>query len=224
VRTSFAGVLAWVAGCTAATPGVATSQPAESARYLALGDSFTAGTGASPARSFPARLVARWGCPVPLRNLGVNGYTTEDVIDDELPNVASFAPTLVTLAIGANDIVHGESTAVYQEHVHRILAAVVAAGVKHVVAIPQPDWSLSPVAASFGDPAALHARIVDLNAVLASETLAVGGVYIDLFPLMEQQAQSHLIARDGLHPSADAYDAWAAALARQLTTPCAPVP
>src|SRR5689334_6941769 len=57
------------------------------ARYLAVGDSFTIGTGASPERSFPARLVARWKdkCAVVLENVAVNGYTTDDVIAEELP-------------------------------------------------------------------------------------------------------------------------------------------
>src|SRR5436190_2531070 len=74
-------------------------------RFLALGDSFTIGTGTSPDRSFPAVLVGIWrdgGARVELANPAVNGYTTDDLIADELPLVASFRPDLVTLLIGAN--------------------------------------------------------------------------------------------------------------------------
>ena len=56
-------------------------------RYLALGDSFTIGTGTTPDRSFPAVLVSRWcdrGEEWELRNPAVNGYTTDDLILDEL--------------------------------------------------------------------------------------------------------------------------------------------
>ena len=77
-------------------------------RYLALGDSFTIGTGTTPDRSFPAMLVTRWsatGLESDLRNPAVNGYTTDDHIRVELPLVQAYAPDLVTVLIGANDIV-----------------------------------------------------------------------------------------------------------------------
>jgi acyl-CoA thioesterase-1 len=191
--------------------------------YLALGDSFTAGTGASQEESFPARLVARWsasGCAAQLTNLGVNGYTTADVLEQEVPELARRAPEFVTLAIGANDIVQGVAAEAYRAHVHEILAAVVAAGVKRIVAIPQPDWAVSPTAADFGSPDALHARIVELDAVLHAETQAVGGTYVDLSQLMEDEATGHMLARDALHPSAAAYDAWSEALFRVIPAPC----
>ena len=41
---------------------------------------------------------------VTLANPAVNGYTTDDLIEKELSLVASFLPTLVTLLIGANDM------------------------------------------------------------------------------------------------------------------------
>jgi lysophospholipase L1-like esterase len=196
------------------------SGPAASPRYLALGDSFTIGTGATPEQSYPARLVARTSCGVELRNVGVNGYTTEDVIEEELPELARFAPTFVSLAIGANDIVQGRTPDEYREHVRHILVAVKAAGARRIVSLPQPDWSLSPAARSFGESAAIHARIVEANAILREETLAVGGSFVDLFPLMEAQARAGMIASDGLHPSAVAYDAWATELAKQGVSLC----
>lgn len=195
--------------------------PAPAIRYLALGDSFTIGTGSSPAQAFPARLAARWegaGRRVVLRNLAVNGYTTQDLIEDELPAVRAFAPSFVTLAIGANDLVRGGTPARYRAQLRRIFALLQADGVpaSRVVVLPQPDWSQSPVAAAFGTRAELAARIRVFNEVIREETLAVGARFVDLFPLMERQAGAGLIAPDGLHPSAAAHDEWAAALARAL--------
>jgi acyl-CoA thioesterase I len=209
-----------IAGCSVARAPAPSPEPLPAARYLALGDSFTIGTGGTPDRSFPARLTVRASCGVELRNLGVNGYTTGDVLEEELPQLAGFGPTFVTLAIGANDIVQGSDVDGYRARVRRILGAVRAAGVKRVVTLPQPDWSLSPAARAFGEPAAIHARIVEANAVLRDETAAAGGTYVDLFPLMESQARAGLLAGDGLHPSTDAYDAWAAELARRGVGPC----
>jgi lysophospholipase L1-like esterase len=189
-------------------------------RLLALGDSFTIGTGSSPDRSFPARLAARLrarGRAVALRNLGVNGYTTDDLIERELPEVHEWAPTLVTLAIGANDLVRGSSPERYRLQLRRIFAALKLAGVPstQVVALPQPDWSLSPVAAAFGAPSEIGARIRRFNEVLRDEALSAGARFVDLFPIMEQQAHAGMIADDGLHPSALAYDQWAAELERR---------
>jgi lysophospholipase L1-like esterase len=195
----------------------ARAKPVESIRYLALGDSLTIGTGSSPSQSFPARLAARWrarGAAVELANLGVNGYTTQDLLDEELPAVRAFRPTLVTLAVGANDLVRGGEPERYRAQLRRIFARLVEAGVPgpRVIAIPQPDWSLSPTAALFGDAGDLGARIRLFNRVLREESAAAGARYVDLFPLMERQARAHLLAPDGLHPSAKAHDEWAEAL------------
>lgn len=203
-------------------PAAASSSAAPSEiRYLALGDSFTIGTGSTPAESFPARLAERWrgqGKKVTLQNLGVNGFTTDDLSLRELPRVAPFHPTFVTLAIGANDRVHLTPVAVYRRHLKSILDDLRKAGVTpaQLVALPQPDWSQSPAAAAFGTPEALGADIASFNAALKEEVDAFGARYVDLFPLMHQQAQSKMLAADGLHPNAKAYDEWAAELFKQL--------
>lgn len=217
-------------GCTAESrlaqaPGTQTvpsdASVAAETRYLALGDSFTAGTGATLQTSFPARLTAKWasaGRAVTLENVAVNGYTTGKLIDVELPALASFSPTFVTLAIGANDIVHGSTEAAYRAALQSIFAAIASASVPlaNVVALPQPDWSRSPVAGSFGDRATLAASIATFNAALADEAKRAGARYVDLTPTMNAQIDAGHIAPDGLHPSAEAYDAWAAALMSAL--------
>jgi lysophospholipase L1-like esterase len=190
-------------------------------RYLALGDSFTAGTGNPPSAAFPSRLASLWrahGRKVTLENVAVNGYTTEDVLEVEIPRVAPFHPTLVTLAVGANDRVHGSSAEVYRSNVRLLFRAIVDAGVApgRIVALPQPDWSLSPAAAWFGDTARTSADIVAFNAVLRDEAQAAGARYVDLVPLMHREAEAKMLARDGLHPSAHAHGEWAAALYEQI--------
>lgn len=221
-------VVAVVASGCAEKPRVTTAPSGTDAaapgpRYLALGDSFTIGTGGLPTASFPARLVERWkgkGCAVELENVAVNGYTTDDLIEKELPSLATFKPTFVTVAIGANDIVRGTKLDVYRANVRKIFDAVEATGAK-VVVVPQPDWSRSPIAASFGTPEALDASIRGFNQALADETKARKAfTYVDLAPLMREQASKKMVAGDGLHPNGEAYDAWADELARALPSPC----
>ena len=112
---------------------------------MALGDSFTIGTGGTPDRSFPARLAAAWRrAASTLRNAGVDGFTTDDVIAVELPQLAGAAPTIVDAPVGANDIVHGHSSARVPGPPRTIFRALDVAHVARVVALPQPDWSVSP--------------------------------------------------------------------------------
>jgi lysophospholipase L1-like esterase len=189
-------------------------------RYLALGDSFTIGTGSSPEEAFPARLAARWsqaGRSVALLNLGRDGFSTDELIEVELPRVKAFAPTRVTLAVGANDIVRHPDPERYRAQLRRIFAALASAGVvaSRVWCLPQPDWSQSPIASAFGDRGVMHQEIAQYNAILADEAKRAGATYVDLWPEMQAEAKAGLIASDGLHPSAQAHDAWAAALAMQ---------
>src|SRR5947208_11609608 len=114
-----------------------------SIRYLALGDSFTIGTGTTPEKAFPALLAARWraaGRSVELLNPAVNGYTTDDLIAKELLHVPVFKPTFITLLIGANDIVRGGSDDKrFRGQLRRIYAQLRDDGVppSAVVALPQ---------------------------------------------------------------------------------------
>jgi acyl-CoA thioesterase-1 len=186
-------------------------------RFLALGDSFTIGTGTTPDRSFPAVLTRIWterGRSVVLSNPAVNGYTTDDLIHDELPLVASFQPTLVTLLIGANDIVRGTTEDRYRQQLRLIHERLDADGSDaRVVALPQPDWSLSPAGSGYGDLAAIARTIERFNEIARDEAGRAGALWVDLFRLMREQGRKKMFASDGLHPSAEAYAEWARALA-----------
>jgi lysophospholipase L1-like esterase len=193
-----------------------------SIRYLALGDSFTIGTGTTPDKAFPALLAARWraaGRAVELLNPAVNGYTTDDLITRELPHVPVFRPTLVTLLIGANDIVRGGSDDKrYRGQLRRIYAELRDDGVPGtaIVALPQPEWSRSPAASPYGTTEALLTRIAHFNAIAMDEAETAGARFIDLYPLMHRQAAAEMLAADGLHPNAEAHEEWARTLAEKL--------
>jgi acyl-CoA thioesterase-1 len=186
-------------------------------RFLALGDSFTIGTGTTPDRSFPAVLVFIWtasGQKVELANPAVNGYTTDDLIQDELPLVATFRPSVVTVLIGANDIVRGSSEDRYRRQLRLIHERVRAdAPDARVIGLPQPDWSLAPAGSGFGDLAAIARTIERFNEIARDEAERTNGSWIDLFPLTREQGRKGMFAADGLHPSAEAYAEWARALA-----------
>ena len=186
-------------------------------RFLALGDSFTIGTGTTPERSFPAVLADIWrerGRVIALTNPAVNGYATDDLIQEELPLLAAIRPTLVTLLIGANDLVRGSTEDRYRSQLVRIHERIRAdAPDARVIALPQPDWSLAPAGAAFGDLDTTAGRIERFNAIAREEANRAGADWVDLFPLMREQGRLGSFPPDGLHPSEEAYAAWARRLA-----------
>jgi len=78
-------------------------------RYLALGDSLTAGYGADPVTNGYAHILYQGGTfdrPVNtlFANAAVPGVTSEDVLNFQLPQVHRFAPDVITMTVGGNDI------------------------------------------------------------------------------------------------------------------------
>lgn len=188
--------------------------PASELRYLALGDSFTIGTGLSAELAYPSALVRLWasrGISCHLSNPSVNGYTTADVIAAELPWAQVRRPSVVTLLIGANDIVSGSTLDQYRAGLVEIYRVLRTAGVvpQCIVALPQPDWSLAPQAARFGRQDDVAQSIRHFNEAAREEALSAGSRYLNLFPLMRAQARRAMFAPDGLHPSATAHAEWA---------------
>lgn len=79
----------------------ATSR-SEFRRYVAIGDSFTAGVPGLDAR-WPDELAAALA-PAEYYNLGVAGATTAEVADAQLGPCVALEPDLVTVVCGVNDV------------------------------------------------------------------------------------------------------------------------
>ena len=190
-----------------------------SLRYVALGDSYTIGTSVEPAERFPDRLVAALansGTSLTLiANLGVNGYTTADLISDELPALGPLAPDVVTLLIGVNDVVQGVPAPTYERNATTILDELLARlPPGRIVVVAIPDYTATPAGADYGDPDDQHDAIVASNATMARLASARGIAFVDIFDLsLEAAADRSLVAGDGLHPSGSQYDRWVSRIA-----------
>ena len=82
---------ALVIGLAACGPAPTPSVREGALRYVALGDSYTIGTSVNAAESWPSQLVERVPDLQLVANLGVNGYTSADLIADELPALADLS-------------------------------------------------------------------------------------------------------------------------------------
>ncbi len=186
-------------------------------RYLALGDSYTIGTGASSqAHNYPSILAARLseatGAKVAVTNPAVNGFTTQDLIDNELALVNRLKPQLVTILIGVNDIVQGRSIELYGKSLATIYDVVAALELEPglVIAIAIPNWSVVPAAAGFGDPARLRRLTDDFNELAKTEAGHRGFTWVDITTVSTSRRETDgWISSDQLHPGDIQYAAWA---------------
>jgi len=184
-------------------------------RYVTLGDSYTIGTSVSSAERWPIQLVALVPQLNLVANLGVNGYSSDDLVRFELPALEDLRPDFVTLLIGVNDVVRGVAEAEYRENVDRILVELLA-GLRpeRIVVIATPDHTVTPIGSRFGDPALQSSMIVRFNEILRGLAAARGIAFVPgTFAISQAAGADHsLVAWDGLHPSGAQYALWAAAI------------
>jgi lysophospholipase L1-like esterase len=234
MRGAAAVVALLVAGCAVSSGPVPSASPAATAtatagtasaatsdgdtgprlRYVSLGDSYTIGTSVEARERFPDQLVAALGPEAPtlrlVANLGVNGYTSADLIRDELPALDDLQPEFVTVLIGVNDVVQGVSIEAYEANVVTILDSLLSRlAADRIVSIAIPDYTVTPAGADYDDPDRQHDGIVASNAVMERFAGERGMAYVDIFDLsLRAAADRSLVAPDGLHPSGAQYRLW----------------
>lgn len=93
---------------------------------IALGDSLTAGYGASSGEDYPSRLSAMIG--VPVLNAGVSGDTTEAALARLDADVLSHDPRIVIVGLGGNDFLRGEAVASTEANLRVIIQKIHGAG------------------------------------------------------------------------------------------------
>ena len=193
-------------------------------RYVALGDSFTIGTSVAPVERWPDQVVARVPELELEANLGVNGFTSGDVVSVELPQLPALRPELLTLLIGVNDVVQGIPETTYRRNVATILDALVReVGAGRVLVVTTPDYTVTPAGADYGDPVTQSAAIRRNNAINSELAAARGIAVVDIYDLSLRAAVDRsLVASDGLHPSGAQYSLWVERIApaiAELVTP-----
>lgn len=205
--------LAVLAACGGSDPGPGPD-PAR-VRYVALGDSTGFGVGALPGDGgYPPRLTRRLreaGREVELVNLSVPGARARDLAEAQLALVAGYAPTLVTVCVGANDADSSTTPAEFGASIDAILAGLARIPGAAVVLCNVPDVSLTP---KYGGDPAVAADVVALNAELTAVATRRGVAVADIYRVSREQlfGTPGLISVDGFHPSAAGYEVWAEAM------------
>lgn len=186
-------------------------------RYVALGDSYTIGTSVAEEKRWPNQLAERLAdIEVELvGNLGVNGFSSADMVDDELRRLARLNPELVSLQIGVNDVVQGVPDEKYGANVSQILDTLLELLPENrVCAVATPDYTVTPQGAAFGVPELQRAGILHVNEILRGACEQRGIWFVpEIFEISGAAGDDPvLVARDGLHPSGIQYARWVDAI------------
>jgi lysophospholipase L1-like esterase len=185
-------------------------------RFVALGDSYTTGTSVTEAERWPNQLDDRIPGLELVGNPAVNGFTSADLIAEELPQLDALRPELVSLLIGVNDVVQGVPDAQYAGNVAVVLEELlVRLPPGRIVCVATPDYTRTPRGADYGDPQLQSDGIVRINAILREACDKRGIRFVpDIFELSQRVVEDPtLVADDGLHPSGAQYRLWVDAIA-----------
>lgn len=184
-------------------------------RYVALGDSYTIGTGAKANEAWPVLLTKRLNekklAIQLIANPSRNGYSTQNLIDEELPVFDTCKADLVTILIGVNDWVRGVDKKTFQKNLEFILEYVQKKlkNKKNIVLVTIPDFGVTPQGSLYSKGRDISKGITEFNDIIKAEAKKRSLPCADIFEISKKmKSDPSLVAEDGLHPSEKEYAVW----------------
>ena len=184
-------------------------------RYVALGDSYTICTGATEAQSWPVLLTKQLKDSKVnvelIANPSQNGWTSQNLIDRELPVFDKSKATFVTILIGVNDWVQGVDAKTFKANLIKIIDHVQAGlpDKSKVILITIPDFGVTSTGARYSGGRDISKGIAEFNKIILEEAKKRNLKTVDIFEKSKEMGKDNsLVAADGLHPSAKEYAIW----------------
>ena len=193
----------------------AQSVDANPIRYVAIGDSYTVATGIEEKDSWPSQLTQKLksaGIEINLIEiLGMKGATSQQTLNEVMPQLKNLKPGLITLLIGVNDwIREGISSSKFKIRIKNLIDEIQSnLPPKKLLLITIPDFSCSPQKKNWGYGKSATNGITRLNKILKTEAALRDLVIVDIYPLSQNLcSQVGMFSDDGVHPSALQYSKW----------------
>ena len=184
-------------------------------RYVSLGDSYSNGEGETPQDAWPVLLTRHLreaGYDIELvANPSVSGWTTQNLIDGELPQFVVARPTFATLLIGANDLFQGVEQEIAEKNFVTILDRMqeVIPNKQNIVILTIPNYAVSPQVSGYKDISEEQNKILRFNEFIKNEAGKRGLPVVDLFALTTVMGEDRsFFTADGLHPSVKQLRLW----------------
>jgi acyl-CoA thioesterase-1 len=197
-------VALWLFGAGLVACAGAPPEPPERIVHVALGASDAAGVGAEPiTRGYVFRIADALDKRVDevfLANLGVPGANAGSIDAAlELFLKSEVEPDLVTVWVGANDVIQGEDADVFEDEIEAIFERLRERADSLVVAANIPDLTELPRFRDDPDDNVTRERIEDFNDAIAEQADDYDVRSVDLYrnPVEEDLASD----QDGFHPN-----------------------
>ena len=185
---------------------VGSSPRLQTIKYIALGDSLTAGVGVSDYKNSLAFTVAEnlsLKNNVELINFARSGYTTKDVLENQLTEVISENPNVITLLIGVNDLHNLKSLQEFENNYVQIVSTLKKTNAKiYLLSIP---YLGSKKIVYFPYNLILDFRTKQFNNVIKKISFDYKIEFIDLYSLKKS---SDFYSEDQFHPGENGYKEW----------------
>lgn len=186
-----------------------------------IGDSVTAGVGASgPAATIPHLVARSLDRHVRLDVFAASGARVAGALSEQVPRLEALPGPVevVVVQIGANDVIHLTGLDEFAESYGKLLDRVTSVGAEHVLALGIPAFGTSP---RFLQPlrAIVGWRGERLDERIREAAAARGVTYVDVAgntagDFGDDPDRYH--ASDDFHPSDDGYALWADAVLKAL--------
>ncbi len=184
-------------------------------RYAAIGDSYTIGEGVKENERWPNLLVEHLkqeGIDLEtVCNPSVTGWTTQQVIDNELPIYRKSKPDFATLLIGVNDWVQNVSPEKFRENLRLIVSEMQKElkNKQHLLLVTIPDFSATPEGPKYSRGRDITKGLAAFNQIIEEEAAAKNLSVADIFEISQKvKGDATLVADDDLHPSGKEYAEW----------------
>lgn len=184
--------------------------------YIAFGDSYTICTGTSNSSEHWPTILAKHLTDAGIKTTllvipSKNGYSTQNLIDNELPLLQKQTIDFATLLIGVNDWVRQVDIEIYHKNLNYSIDEIQKklSNKNHLLLVTIPDFGVTPQGKLYGSGRDISKGITEFNDIIKSEAKKRGLVCVDIFPISQQMKNNNgLVAEDGLHPSAKEYAIW----------------
>jgi lysophospholipase L1-like esterase len=192
-------------------------------RFVALGDSLTAGRGdVGPdgryigwARRLADMLSDQCPARCELTNLAVDGADVATVMERQLPQVVELQPDLISLTVGMNDVRLREfDSNAFTAGLGKLLAALAGTGAA-VLTCTLPDVS-AVVELPAEYVVIAQQRLRQASDIIRSQSVRYQALCLDTWAMPDAATDPALFTADRLHPNANGHRKLAAAFAELL--------
>lgn len=180
--------------------------------YLALGDSYTVGESVKYKESFPIQLESKLEGDsknkVATEIIAVTGWRTDNLLEALKLGTNRSTYDFVTLLIGVNNQYQGRSIYQYEKEFAELLTLAIDLAndrPERVIVISIPDYAYTPFAQN-RDREKISNEIDSYNNFAKSFSAENKVKFINITDITRKGLDElELVARDGLHPSGEAY-------------------